>query len=44
MATWHDYLITQGTPPEWPYPIKYGEEAEYEARNADYAGVYRPKD
>ena len=31
MATWHDYLITQGTPPEWPYPIKYGEEAEYEA-------------
>ena len=31
MGTWHEYLKTQGTPPEWPYPIKFGEEKELEA-------------
>ena len=31
MGTWHEYLKTQGTPPEWPYPIKFGEEKEVEA-------------
>ena len=30
MGTWHDYLKAAGTPPEWPYPIKYGEETEVE--------------
>ena len=30
MGTWHEYLKTQGTPPEWPYPIKFGEEKELE--------------
>ena len=31
MGTWHDYLRETGTPPEWPYPIKFGEEKELEA-------------
>ena len=31
MGTWHEYLKTKGTPPEWPYPIKFGEETELEA-------------
>ena len=31
MGTWHDYLKSNGTPPEWPYPIKFGEEIELEA-------------
>ncbi len=31
MGTWHEYLNTEGTPPEWPYPIKFGEESELEA-------------
>ncbi len=31
MGTWHEYLNTTGTPPEWPYPIKFGEEKELEA-------------
>jgi len=31
MATWHEYLKAEGTPPEWPYPIKFGEESEVEA-------------
>ena len=31
MGTWHEYLQSQGTPPEWPYPIKFGEEKELEA-------------
>ncbi len=32
MGTWHEYLkSTGGTPPEWPYPIKFGEETELEA-------------
>ncbi len=30
MGTWHNYLKAAGTPPEWPYPIKYGEETEVE--------------
>ena len=30
MGTWHEYLKTNGTPPEWPYPIKFGEESELE--------------
>ncbi len=31
MGTWHEYLQSAGTPPEWPYPIKFGEEKELEA-------------
>ena len=31
MGTWHEYLKSEGTPPEWPYPIKFGEEKELEA-------------
>lgn len=31
MGTWHEYLMSEGTPPEWPYPIKFGEETEVEA-------------
>ena len=31
MATWQKYLKTEGNPPEWPYPIKYGEETDVEA-------------
>ena len=30
MATWHEYLKAEGTPPEWPYPIKFGEQTEEE--------------
>lgn len=30
MGTWHDYLKEKGTPPEWPYPIKFGEEETLE--------------
>ena len=30
MGSWHEYLLAQGTPPEWPYPIKFGEETEVE--------------
>ena len=26
MATWNEYLRAEGTPPEWPYEIKFGEE------------------
>ena len=26
MATWHEYLRKEGRPPEWPYPIKFGQE------------------
>lgn len=29
-TTWHEYLKTEGSPPEWPYPIKFGEETEVE--------------
>ena len=31
MGTWNEFLQNGGTPPEWPYPIKFGEEVEYEA-------------
>ena len=31
MGTWNEYLQKEGTPPEWPYPIKFGEETEIEA-------------
>ena len=31
MGTWHEYLMSEGTPPEWPYPVKFGEENELEA-------------
>lgn len=30
MGTWHDYLIKNGAPPEWPYPIRFGEELQEE--------------
>ena len=30
MGTWHEYLNAEGNPPEWPYPIKFGEESEVE--------------
>ncbi len=30
MANWHDYLKDNGTPPKWPYPVKYEEEQEVE--------------
>lgn len=26
MTTWHEYLQQTGSLPEWPYPIRYGEE------------------
>ena len=26
MSTWHEYMKSEGTPPEWPYPVKFGEE------------------
>jgi succinate dehydrogenase/fumarate reductase flavoprotein subunit len=31
MNTWHEYVQTDGTLPEWPYPIRYGEENEITA-------------
>ena len=31
MGTWNEFLQNEGTPPEWPYPIKFGEETELEA-------------
>ena len=31
MGTWNEFLQNEGTPPEWPYPIKFGEERELEA-------------
>ncbi len=31
MGTWHEYLLKEGNPPAWPYPIKFGEETELEA-------------
>jgi succinate dehydrogenase/fumarate reductase flavoprotein subunit len=30
MATWHEYLIKEGHPPAWPYPIRFGQEREIE--------------
>ena len=31
MGTWNEFLQKEGAPPEWPYPIKFGEETELEA-------------
>ena len=31
MGTWNEFLQNEGTPPEWPYPVKFGEETEIEA-------------
>lgn len=31
MGTWNEFLQKEGTPPEWPYPVKFGEETELEA-------------
>ncbi|MGB9920659.1 MAG: FAD-dependent oxidoreductase [Moorellales bacterium] len=28
MATWHSYVRSTGRLPEWPYPVRYGEEKE----------------
>ena len=28
MATWHEYLINEGHPPAWPYPVRFGQEQE----------------
>ncbi len=28
MATWHEYLINEGRPPAWPYPVRFGQERE----------------
>ena len=28
MATWHEYLIKEGRPPAWPYPVRFGQERE----------------
>ncbi len=28
MTRWHDYVKDQGGPPDWPYPIEYGQEQE----------------
>jgi len=30
MTRWHDYVKDQGQLPDWPYPIKYGQEQEVE--------------
>ncbi len=31
MTNWHDYLKSEGAPPSWPYPLRYGEEQEIES-------------
>ena len=31
MSTWHDYLREQGSPPDWPYPVRYDEEQQIDA-------------
>ena len=28
MGTWNEYVIDRGAPPEWPYPVKFGEERQ----------------
>ena len=38
MGTWHEYIKSEGTPPEWPYPVKYGEEQVIEADIAVIGG------
>ncbi len=30
MTRWHDYVIEQGSLPDWPYPIRFGKEQEIE--------------
>lgn len=30
MATWQEYVNSAGSPPEWPYPVKFGEETQEE--------------
>ena len=30
MTDWHDYLRTNETVPEWPYPVRYDIEPEQE--------------
>ncbi len=30
MSLWKDYLVKEGTLPEWPYPVRYGEQSEIE--------------
>ena len=29
-TSWHEYLKTEGVPPEWPYPVRFGEETTLE--------------
>ena len=36
--TWHEYIKSEGTPPEWPYPVKYGEEQVVETDIAIIGG------
>ncbi len=31
MTKWHDVLKQRGTPPRWPYPLRYGDEQVIEA-------------
>ncbi len=31
MTAWHDYLMANKRPPEWPYPVRYDQEQEIEA-------------
>lgn len=31
MTTWHDYYKEEGRAPDWPYPIRFGEEQEIDA-------------
>ena len=28
MTTWQEYLVKEGQPPAWPYPVKYEQERE----------------
>ena len=30
MTTWHEYLESGLPAPEWPYPVRYGNEIEVE--------------
>ena len=36
--TWHEFIKSEGTPPEWPYPVKYGEEQVVETDIAIIGG------
>ena len=31
MSTWHDYVKEEGHAPNWPYPVRFGEEQEIDA-------------